>query len=68
MLSRSLFRELKNMLDNIEKIQKNYLAQPPEWSEKDYKMVMFCYIYNFIEIIQLKINILISNNILYMYH
>ncbi|KAG4086654.1 hypothetical protein H8356DRAFT_962014 [Neocallimastix lanati (nom. inval.)] len=39
MLARSLFRELKNMLDNIEKIQKNYLAQPPSWSEKDYKML-----------------------------
>jgi len=46
MLSRSLFRELKNMLDNIEKIQKNYLAQPPEWSEKDYKMVKFHFINN----------------------
>ncbi|ORX52497.1 hypothetical protein BCR36DRAFT_30218 [Piromyces finnis] len=39
MLARSLFRELKNILDNIEKIQKNYLAQPPSWSEKDYKML-----------------------------
>jgi len=39
MLARSLYRELKNMLDNIEKLQKNYLAQLPTWSDKDYKML-----------------------------
>jgi len=39
MLARQSFCELKNMLDNIEKVQKNYLAQPPSWSEKDYKML-----------------------------
>ena len=45
MLARSLYRELKNMLDNIEKLQKNYLAQLPTWSDKDYKMVIFFFFF-----------------------
>ncbi|KAJ3037678.1 mRNA 3'-end-processing protein rna14 [Rhizophlyctis rosea] len=39
MTARTAYKELKNLLDPIDKVQKTWVAKPPTWNEKDLQML-----------------------------